>query len=119
MIPLILQKLLSLTFTYGWLGLLYGSLFTFIPQEFGYTLHPVENAIVIIGTVALSVGWSYKIEMRMYIPSSKFWMIIALGLVGVFAGAKAPLLYPIFFLVLMAALEYPCRDCVVFTRIGR
>lgn len=96
-----MRKLLSLTLTYGWLGVLYGSLFTFIPEEFGYTLHPIANAIVILGTVALSVGWSYKIEMKMHTPSLKFWMIITLGLVGVFAGAYAPLLYPIFFLALI------------------
>ena len=116
---LILRKLLSLAFTYGWLGLLYGSLFSLIPREYGYTLHPVANALVILGTVAISVGCSYAIEMRMYTPPTKFWMIIALGLVGVFAGTSAPLLYPFFFLMLMAALQYPCRDCVAFTRIGR
>lgn len=117
MIPLYLRKLFSLTFTYGWLGLLYGSLFSFIPQEFGYTLHPISNGFVILSTVAFTVAWTFRIEMRMYTPSSKYWIIMLLGLVGVFIGAKVPLLYPFFFLVLLAMMEYPCRDCVVFTRM--
>jgi len=112
-----LRKLTTLTFSYGWLGVLYGSLFSFIPQEFGYTLSPLINGIILIITITLTVAWSYRIEMRMYTPSFKFWTIIALGFVGMVVGAKAPLLYPIFYLMLMAALEYPCRDCVTFTRI--
>lgn len=116
---LYLKKIISLLLSYGWLGLLYGSLFSLLPQEYGYVLHPVASGAVVLLCVAMVVSWGFWLEMRRYTPPIKFYLITAMGLIGLVAGVKFPLLYPLFFLSLMAAMAYPCRDCVEFTRLRR
>lgn len=116
---LYLKKIISLLLSYGWFGLLYGSLFTLLPQERGYVLHPVASGIVVLFCIVAVVSWGFWLEMRRYTPPRKFYLVAFIGLVGLVAGVKLPLLYPLFFLLLMAAMAYPCRDCVKFTRLGR
>lgn len=116
---LYLKKIISLLLSYGWFGLLYGSLFSLLPQERGYVLHPVASGIVVLFCIVAVVSWGFWLEMRRYTPPRKFYLVAFIGLVGLVAGVKLPLLYPLFFLLLMAAMAYPCRDCVKFTRLGR
>lgn len=112
-----LKKIGGIAISYGWVAFLYGTLFTFIPNEFGYTLPLFLRGAIPIAIFGLSVWYAYKIEMKMYTPSSKYWTIMFMAFVGFFALLHYSYLYPLWYLGLMGGLSYKCSDCVTYSRV--
>lgn len=109
-------KFLSIALSYGWFGLLYGIVFSLLLQEQGLNAVWLKT-VVMVATVALTLGWAYRFEMRYHMPTPKYVVIVLIALFGFLGCVKYPLISPIFFAIFLFSIAYPCRDCVAFTRI--
>lgn len=58
-----LQKFLSVTLYYGWFGVLYGSLFAFALQGYGFEGVWIKRVLITV-TFMVTVGFAYRMEMR-------------------------------------------------------
>lgn len=114
-----LLKLLTITLHYGWFGIVYGTLFLLSLEDYGYAVPVWMRVGITLVTLTLSVGVAYAMEMRYHMPSQKYWMIVVLTLVGIFALASYPYLYPFSFVLFLAMICYRCKDCVAYTRVKR
>jgi len=113
------QKILQLTFAYGWMGLLYGSLLGLWPNELGYTPPKAFSIAILLVSTFFLIGWSFFWEMRRHTPNRKYWTIVFLAFLGLGVTSHHPLLSPLFFLLILGAIAYPCKDCIAYTRIPK
>lgn len=112
-------KLFTITLHYGWFGIVYGILFALSLEDHGFEVASWMRVCLSLGTLVLSVGVAYAVEMRYHMPSHKYWTIVVLTLLGVFGLASYPYLYPLSFVLFLAMICYRCKDCVAYTRAKR
>lgn len=111
-----IQKLFSIVLYYGWMGLMYGFLISFLLQE--YSVDAPWLKAVIVSCITISTLWvAYFSEMRQHMPTKKYIIVVIIAFSGVIASAKFPLLIPLFFILFLVSILYRCADCVAFTRI--
>ncbi|MDD2383175.1 MAG: hypothetical protein PHN18_03205 [Sulfurospirillaceae bacterium] len=113
------SKLLSVSLHYGWFGLVYGILFSLMLEEYGYAVPLWIRIIITVGTLIVSVGVAYAMEMRYHTPSQKYWTIAIVTLLCLLGLSSHPSLYPLSFLFFLGMIVYRCKDCVAYTRIKR
>ena len=112
-------KLLSVTVHYGWFGIVYGILFSLSLEEHGFAVPLWVRVCLTFGTLVLSVGVAYAMEMRYHMPSQKYWTIVVFTLLSIFVLASYSYLYPLSFGLFLAMICYRCKDCVAYTRVKR
>lgn len=76
-------KLFTLIIHYGWFGIVYGILFSLSLEEHGFAVPLWMRIALSLGTLALSVGVAYAVEMRYHMPSQKYWLIVVLTLFSI------------------------------------
>lgn len=113
-----LLKFLSIVLYYGWFGLMYGMVFSLLLQEKG--LNAVWLKIVMTSfSVALTLWFAYRFEMRYHMPTPKYVVIVLIALLGFLGCVQYPLASPLCFAFFLASIAYKCPNCVAFTRINR
>lgn len=111
-----LRKLLNVTLYYGWFGVMYGSLFAFALQGYGFD-SPWLKRVLMIVTLMVTVWFAYRAEMRYHMPTQKYIIVAVIALAGMSGAATYPLFSWLFFGFFLASIAYKCKDCVAFTRI--
>lgn len=112
-------KLLTIILHYGWFGLVYGILFSLMLEEYGYAVPLWIRVIITVGTLMVSVGIAYAMEMRYHTPSQKYWTIVIVTVVCLVGLSSHPSFYPLSFIFFLAMIVYRCKDCVAYTRVKR
>ena len=113
------QKLFAVTVHYGWFGIVYGTLFSLSLEEHGFVVPSWMRVCLSLGTLVVSVGVAYAMEMRYHMPSQKYWTIVVFTLLSIFGLASYPYLYPLSFGLFLVMICYRCKDCVAYTRAKR
>lgn len=111
-------KFLSIVLYYGWLGLLYGMVFSLLLQDKGLSALWLKNVVTML-TVALTLWFAYRFEMRYHMPTPKYVVIVLIALLGFLGCVQYPLASPLCFTFFLASIAYKCPNCVAFTRINR
>lgn len=111
-----LQKFLSITLYYGWFGMMYGSLFAFSLQGYGFDGVWIKRILMLV-TLMVTVWFAYRTEMRYHMPTQKYIIVAVIAVFGMSGAATYPHFSWLFFGLFLASIAYKCKDCVAFTRI--
>lgn len=115
---LYLKKMLSILFSYGWLGLIYGFLGSFLAQEYGFDTQWLR-IVILLGSLIGTLCLAYHHEMRYHVPTKKYTILVLITLLSIIISSYVPLSVPLLFALFLGGLTYQCDDCVAFTRLER
>ncbi len=113
---LYLKKMRSILFSYGWLGLIYGFLGSFLAQEYGFD-NEWLRLFIILGSFIGTLWLAYHHEMRYHVPTQKYTVLVLITLLSIIISTYFSFSVPLLFALFLIALTYKCHDCIAFTRL--